>query len=146
MSEGATEETPTVAAAVNEGSAVQTTEDATAVPDTATTTNDVTEPQATVENTVEGPTVEEVDEIVETKSNVEKKEAPATTSIVSEYDALVTWVTERLSVLGFDANTLQANNGESKTNIVDKSISSVIVDFITGEGQIFSITMHIFSL
>ena len=52
-----------------------------------------------------------------------KEQAPFTSSKVGEYDALVTWVTERLGLMGLE--------GEEKS---DRDMSGAIVDFITGEG------------
>ena len=143
MSEGATGETPiTVSATAEEGDLTQSVETTIAAPSTTETGNAAAEStadssavdgHAETENT-EGPTVEKVDENPETKSHDVKKSTPVASG-VSEYDALVTWVTERLSILGFDPNNSQANQGESKSNTADNSMSSVIVDFITGEGN-----------
>ena len=80
---------------------------------------------------INATTTEAVDANPKIIANEEKKETHIANSIVSEYDALITWVTDRLSVLGLD----QTDNGESKTNYMDSSMGKVIVEFITGEGK-----------
>ena len=142
MSESAAGETPasiapTTKASTSHEAGVASTEEVTTGPEgasgadagageTSTNTTDAT-------TTTEGPLVEKVDVSPETKN--EEKEMPIVRSVVSEYDTLITWVMQRLLVLGFNLNTTQPDNSESKVDASDKSINSVIVEFITGEGK-----------
>ena len=142
MSESAAGETPasiapTTKASTSHEASVASTEEVTTGPEGAsgadagageasTNTTDAT-------TTSEGPLVEKVDVSPETKN--EEKEMPIVRSVVSEYDTLITWVMQRLLVLGFNLNTTQPDNSESKVGASDKSINSVIVEFITGEGK-----------